>query len=329
MRILIHTDEYYPTAQACSYRMRTMADAFIDQGDEVVVIASSTNKGNGKIESRREKILYSPAIRMKKKTTVMRMLNNFSFGFTSIFTSLKAGKIDVVITTSPPPLVSIPGWIIAKCKGAKLVYDVRDIWPDVALEMGSFAENSIYCKVFRAITRFMYKHADWVTNAVTSTMAALRLSCSSVTSYLPYEKGVYFPEDAEAENISAGAERQRHYRAVVALKKNPCEENLWKCVVAFREYKFKTMSGLPFTYTLKKGRGDEFTKERWIDRREGSKSLAWSSVLLAYHNIGKIGEVVDRPKALGDIRGVSYIYGMFYRFGLIDVPEKVKEKMTK
>ena len=165
--------------------------------------------------------------------------------------------------------------------------------------------------------------------AVTSTMSALQLSRPSVTSYLPYEKGVYFPEEAEAANISAGAERQRHYRAVAALKKNPCEENLWKCVVAFRGYKFKTMSGLPFTYTLKKGRGDEFTKELWIDRREDSKSLAWSSVMLAYHNIGKIGEVVDRPKALGDIRGVSYIYGMFYRFGLIDVPKKVKEKMTK
>ena len=164
---------------------------------------------------------------------------------------------------------------------------------------------------------------------VSSTMAALQLSRPSVTSYLPYEKGVYFPENADAANISTGAERQRHYRAVVALKKNPCEENLWKCVVAFRGYKFKTLSGLPFTYKLKKGRGDEFTKELWIDRREGSKSLAWSSVLLAYHNIGKIGEVVDRPKALGDIRGVSYIYGMFYRFGLIDVPKKVKEKMTK
>lgn len=165
--------------------------------------------------------------------------------------------------------------------------------------------------------------------AVTSTMAALQLSRPSVTSYLPYEKGVYFPEEAEAANISAGAERQRHYRAVVTLRKDPCEENLWKCVVAFRGYKFKTMSGLPFTYTLKKGRGDEFTKELWIDRREDSKSLAWSSVTLAYHNIGKIGEVVDRPKALGDIRGVSYIYGLFYRFGLIDVPDKVKEKMAK
>ena len=160
-------------------------------------------------------------------------------------------------------------------------------------------------------------------------MSALQLSRPSVTAYLPYEKGVYFPEDADAEKISTGAERQRHYRAVTALKKNPCEENLWKCVAAFRGYRFKTLSGLPFTYKLKKGRGDEFTKELWIDRRESSKSLAWSSVMLAYQNIGKIGEVVDRPKALGDIRGVSYIYGMFYRFGLIDVPDKVKEKMKR
>ena len=172
-----------------------------------------------------------------------------------------------------------------------------------------------------------FRQTQDYSTAVTSTMTALQLSRPSVTSYLPYEKGVYFPEEAEAANISAGAERQRHYRAVVALRKNPCEENLWKCVVAFRGYKFKTMSGLPFTYTLKKGRGDEFTKELWIDRRECSKSLAWSSVMLAYHNIGKIGEVVDRPKALGDIRGVSYIYGLFYRFGLIDVPDKAKEKM--
>ena len=174
-----------------------------------------------------------------------------------------------------------------------------------------------------------FRETQNYSTAVTSTMAALRLSRPSVTSYLPYEKGVYFPEEADAANISTGAERQRHYRAVVALKKDPCEENLWKCVVAFREYKFKTLSGLLFTYKLKKGREDEFTKELWIDRREGSKSLAWSSVMLAYHNIGKIGAVVDRPKALGDIRGVSYIYGMFYRFGLINVPDRVKEKMSK
>ena len=92
--------------------------------------------------------------------------------------------------------------------------------------------------------------------AVTSTISALQLSPPSVTSYLPYEKGLYFPEEAEAANISAGAERQRHYRAVVVLKKDPCEENLWKWVVEFRGYKVKTMAVLPFTYTLKRRAGE-------------------------------------------------------------------------
>ena len=32
--------------------------------------------------------------------------------------------------------------------------------------------------------------------------------------------------------------------------------------------------------------------------------------------------MVPRPKALGDIRGVSYLYGMFYQFGLIEIPSK-------
>ena len=78
---------------------------------------------------------------------------------------------------------------------------------------------------------------------------------------------------------------------------------------------------------MRKGRNGKYTKELWIDRRENSKSLAWSSVLLIFGNIEEIGAVVNRPKALGDIRGVTYIYGIFYRFGLIDIPEKVKEKM--
>lgn len=73
----------------------------------------------------------------------------------------------------------------------------------------------------------------------------------------------------------------------------------------------------------------QYTKELWIDRRENSKSLAWSSVWLALNNIKEVGAVVDRPKALGDIRGVTYIYGMFYRFGLIDMPDKVNGKMKR
>lgn len=194
------------------------------------------------------------------------------------------------------------------------------------------------------------------TEAIAATMKELNLSKASVTSYLPYEKGVYFSAETDSSNISVGAERIRRMRkrnkVLETLLNEQSEEALWAAVIAFQGYKFRTYSGLVFSYSLKKGRGrgiaesgvankqgntnkmgvatkqgDVYTKELFIDRRENSKSLAWSSVLLAFHNIPSIGSVVDRPKALGDIRGVTYIYAMFYRFGLIDVPEKAKEKM--
>ena len=171
-----------------------------------------------------------------------------------------------------------------------------------------------------------YRETQDYKNSILSTAAALDLSKASVTSYLPYKKGVYFPS-TEKEKISVGAERQRRYRAMKRWRAHPTEENFWGVVLAYVGVKFKTYSGLPFSYEIKKGRNGEYTKELWIDRREKSKSLAWSSVLLALGNIK--GKVVERPKALGDIRGVTYIYGMFYRFGLIDVPDEVKEKMRK
>lgn len=164
---------------------------------------------------------------------------------------------------------------------------------------------------------------DYKTSILT-TSSTLQLSKASVTSYLPYQKGVYFPS-TEKEKISVGAERQRRYRAMKWWRVDPTEENFWSVVLTYAGVKFKTYSGLSFTYEIKKGRNGEYTKELWIDRREKSKSLAWSSIVLALGNIK--GEVVERPKALGDIRGVTYIYGMFYRFGLIDVPDEVKEKM--
>ena len=170
-----------------------------------------------------------------------------------------------------------------------------------------------------------YRETQSYADAVLSTASTLQLSRASVISYLPYEKGVYFPSTVERDKISVGAERQRRYRAVKRLLERPSEETLWNCIIAFRGYSFKTLTGLPFSYNIKTGRSGSLTKELWIDRREGSKSLSWSSVLLAYKSIREIGAIVNRPKALGDIRGVSYIYGMFCRFGLIR--RRRKEKM--
>ena len=84
---------------------------------------------------------------------------------------------------------------------------------------------------------------------------------------------------------------------------------------------------------MKYGRSGTYTKELWINRREKSKSLVWSSVRSAYQKVLELQQeserpVVERPKALGDIRGITYIYGISYEFALLEMPEKAKEKIA-
>ena len=120
--------------------------------------------------------------------------------------------------------------------------------------------------------------------------------------------------------------------ALEKLTAERTETHLWDCVVTFQNIPFRTASGLPFQYQLKVGRNGSYNKELLIDRRKESKSLAWSSILLAFRRVVENENGIffaDRPKALGDIRGVSYIYPLFYRFGLIAVPDKIKEKMEE
>lgn len=153
------------------------------------------------------------------------------------------------------------------------------------------------------------------------------LGKSSVNGYLPYMKAVYKPEELSlnAERIKVFRDRQQ---AVVELADDMSEDKLWETIVAFQNYPFHTATGLPFVYELKKGRSGKYNKELIVSRRTESKTVVWSSVMLAFQKAVELqGEIIDRPKALGDIRGVSYIYPMLYRFGIIEVPEKIARKI--
>lgn len=131
----------------------------------------------------------------------------------------------------------------------------------------------------------------------------------------------------ESGSIPEWKSRKRR-EALEKLQREPCEDNLWECIVAFEGYPFHTASGLPFAYALKTGRNGLPTRELWINRRAQSKSLSWGSVRLAYRKAGEMaGEEIGRPKALGDIRGISYVYPLLWKFGLIRVPEEIREKM--
>ena len=157
MRILLHMGDPFIVDNPCTKRMKTFKEEFERQGHEVLILAPGT-EGNGEVSG----VIYCKTPPLKKKTTVYRLLSSLGFALESIRVSRKIGEIDVVLTTCPPPLINIAGWYIAKRKRAKLIYDVRDIWPDVALEMGSFSKNSIYARTFEFIKRFMFNHADMI-----------------------------------------------------------------------------------------------------------------------------------------------------------------------
>lgn len=178
MKILIHMGDSYPNEGPNAKRMRTFYDQFKQSGHEVKVLAPCSDENESNPDT-----VYCRTIPLKKKTSLNRLLNQVFFGISSLLTSFHVGKVDVVITTAPPALISPFGWMIAKIKRAKLVYDVRDIWPDVALEMGSFTEKSMYCRVFTFVRNFMLRHSDMVTTVSPGKVEKLKLYQPSANIY--------------------------------------------------------------------------------------------------------------------------------------------------
>ncbi len=165
----------------CTKRVRAFKEALRQRGFEVVIMAPAIKR----IEKDAE-VTYCFTVPLRKKNVFYRLANGLSFAVSSVCSLRKAGKIDIVLTTTPPALISMAGWVMAKIKHARLVYDVRDIWPDVALEMGEFTENSIYYKIFRYIRDFMLRHADLVTAVSDGKVSRLK-------EYAPQKRIVKIP----------------------------------------------------------------------------------------------------------------------------------------
>lgn len=148
--------------------------------------------------------------------------------------------------------------------------------------------------------------------------------------YKGTKKGKITPDQEKTISyIKAGytKEMAKKKAAREYLLKNPIERNLWSTIIVYQGTKFKTVSGEVFSYKSSKNWKDTYILNLTINYEENIKSLAWKDVLLALKDIPKIGAVIEKPEALGNIRNVTYIYSIFYQFGLIDVPEDLKEKM--
>lgn len=174
-RVLIVCEHFPPALDACAKRMGVMVQELLKRGYDVHVLASETSLDNAKEYSELPSYLHLyPAFRMGKKTVINRLRNNLSEKNGSLRIAATLGRFDVVVVTSPPLLLALSGITIARKAHARLVFDVRDIWPEVAYQMGSFTEGSIYGKVFRAIANRAYKAADLITTVTPTKVTVIK-----------------------------------------------------------------------------------------------------------------------------------------------------------
>jgi glycosyltransferase involved in cell wall biosynthesis len=74
--------------------------------------------------------------------------------FSAATAVVRTGPADIVIATSPPLVAPIPGWLAARSKRAKLIFEVRDLWPESAVTTGVLSKDGL-------LTRILYKLERW------------------------------------------------------------------------------------------------------------------------------------------------------------------------
>jgi len=92
-----------------------------------------------------------------------RLWGYFSFMFSSLWAGLfkVKGSYDVLVVTSPPLFVGISGYLIALFKRLPMVFEVRDLWPESAIDTGVLT-NKYIIRLAYAVEAFLYKKAKLI-----------------------------------------------------------------------------------------------------------------------------------------------------------------------
>nr|WP_282435784.1 glycosyltransferase family 4 protein [Peribacillus muralis] len=110
-----------------------------------------------------------PCAGIKIKTTKTKYKQDFGYGkrilsfihymYKSFFIGLKEKEVDVVFASSTPLTIGLIGMLLAKVKRCKFVFEVRDLWPDIPIELG-IIKNKWLKKVLFALESMIYAAAD-------------------------------------------------------------------------------------------------------------------------------------------------------------------------
>jgi glycosyltransferase involved in cell wall biosynthesis len=167
MHILIIHQAFASINEPGGTRHHEFARLLTARGHKVTVIASpisyitGNNTNQTSSEMKGVTILRAAVYDAHHKSFVHRIIAFFSFMLSSFWIGLGVKNVDLVWGTSPPIFQGVTAWALARIKGAKFLFEVRDLWPQFAIAVGVLT-NPILIFLSEWLERFLYCHADRV-----------------------------------------------------------------------------------------------------------------------------------------------------------------------
>lgn len=175
MKILLLTQYFPPEVGAPQNRLFELAIRLQKKGSQVDVLTAMPNyptmeihpEFKGKIYVKEEmqglKVFRSWIYVSKSKSIPIRLLNYFSFVFSSLFVGLFIkGKYDFLMVESPPLFLGITARILSIQKRAKLIFNVSDLWPESAEKLG-LVTNKRFLKWATILEEYLYRKSSLIT----------------------------------------------------------------------------------------------------------------------------------------------------------------------
>lgn len=165
---ILYFYQYYATPKGSwGTRVHEFAQEWVKQGHEVQVITSIYSKSDLRadrfIEHQNFDGVDVTVINVRidnKQPFLKRIYTFFAYAACSIWYALTA-KADVVIASSGPITVGVPGLVARYLRGKRLVFEARDLWPEGAIELG-LIQNKTLQKIAYALESRCYKASSLV-----------------------------------------------------------------------------------------------------------------------------------------------------------------------
>jgi len=103
---------------------------------------------------------YSPRLREGRGRLVQRVVQYVTFFITSFIAAVLMPRHDVVIYLSTPPLLNgVTAVTLKWLKGSRLIYNIQDLYPDVAVKLGA-VRNRVIIGICGVVEKILYKYSD-------------------------------------------------------------------------------------------------------------------------------------------------------------------------